>query len=124
MRLIAGLLPALLWLGLLLCPLLAMLALAFGLDAALFGGQVLVAQWRLIAVTRWSVPCRWRSTSPSGYAVSSDYSTSTPACCEIPSWGGVTSQFDAVIGRLFDQATGRRKPIQRGVQAADLADDE
>ena len=51
MRLIAGLLAALLWLGLLLCPLLAMLALAFGLDAALFGGQVLVAQWRLIAVT-------------------------------------------------------------------------
>ena len=39
------------WLALLLCPLLAMLALAFGLDAALFGGQVLVAQWRLIAVT-------------------------------------------------------------------------
>ena len=51
MRLIAGLLAALLWLVLLLCPLLAMLALAFGLDAALFGGQVLVAQWRLIAVT-------------------------------------------------------------------------
>ena len=51
MRLIAGLLAALLWLGLLLCPLLAMLALAFGLDAALFGGQVLVAPWRLIAVT-------------------------------------------------------------------------
>ncbi len=51
MRLIAGLLAALLWLALLLCPLLAMLALAFGLDAALFGGQVLVAQWRLIAVT-------------------------------------------------------------------------
>lgn len=51
MRLIAGLLAALLWLGLLLCPLLAMLALAFGLDAALFGGQVLVTQWRLIAVT-------------------------------------------------------------------------
>ena len=51
MRLIAGLLAALLWLGLLLCPLLAMLALAFGLDAALVGGQVLVAPWRLIAVT-------------------------------------------------------------------------
>ncbi len=39
MRLIAGLLEALLWLLLLLCPLLAMQALAFGLDAALFGGQ-------------------------------------------------------------------------------------
>ena len=51
MRLIVGLLEALLWLGLLLCPLLAMLALAFGLDAALFGGQSLVEQWRLIAVT-------------------------------------------------------------------------
>ena len=51
MRLIAGLLAALLWLGLLLCPLLGMLALAFGLDALLFGGQSLVEQWRLIAVT-------------------------------------------------------------------------
>ena len=51
MRLIAGLLEALLWLGLLLCPLLAMQALAFGLNAALFGGQALVEQWRLIAVT-------------------------------------------------------------------------
>ncbi len=28
-----------------------MQALAFGLDAALFGGQVLVEQWRPIAVT-------------------------------------------------------------------------
>ena len=51
MRLIAGLLAALLWLALLLCPLLAMLALAFGLDALLFGGQSLVEQWPLIVVT-------------------------------------------------------------------------
>ena len=51
MRLMAGLLEALLWLALLHCPLLAMVALAFGLDAALFGGQALVEEWRLIAVT-------------------------------------------------------------------------
>lgn len=51
MRLMAGLLEALLWLALLLCPLLGMVALAFGLDALLFGGQSLVEQWRLIAVT-------------------------------------------------------------------------
>ncbi len=51
MRPIAGLLEALLWLGLLPCPLLALQALAVGLGAALFGGQVLVEQWRLIAVT-------------------------------------------------------------------------